>query len=108
MSAVSSPNQPENGTVRWKSEACLQSTCPAMTGASAETKASVAEPPAMTTARRPAHLTPLKLTSVKDMTSAHASSDTGTLGRYHSWIAAAEKMAVNPQVGIQPTSSKRP
>ena len=27
---------------------------------------------------------------------------TDTLGRYHSWIAAAEKIAVKPQVGTQP------
>src|SRR5689334_15372915 len=102
MIAVSSPNQPGKGTVRCSVAACFQSTVPAMTGANADTNASAAEAVAIGIASRPAHFTPHRLTSVKAATIAQASAETGTFGRYHSWIAAAEKIAVSPQVGTQP------
>jgi len=78
MMAVSSPNQPWNGTVRWKVVACRQSTSPATIGASAEIKASTAEAVAIGIASLPAHLTPHKLTEAKARTSEHAMTDTDT------------------------------
>ena len=51
MTEVTSPNQPSNGVVRWKVNACFQSTAPEKIGMTAERNASVAEPAAMLAAR---------------------------------------------------------
>src|SRR5262245_59734053 len=96
MNPVSSPNHPSNATVRWNELACRQSTLPATTGASAETSARSADAVAIGMVSRPAHLTPHRLTAAKPTTREQARAVVGIDGRYHSWIAAAEKIAVNP------------
>jgi len=54
------------------------------------------------TASRVTHWIPIRLSAVKASTSPTASAVTGTPGKYHSWMAEADKMAVRPQVGTQP------
>src|SRR5262245_41072152 len=102
MKPVTSPNQPANGVVRWKVVACFQSTSPATTGASPEMKARTADAVAIGIASRPAHFTPHRLTAAKASTSVQEITGTDTLGRNHSWMAAAEKIAVKTQVGTHP------
>src|SRR5258708_6766519 len=102
MTEVRPPNHPSNGVVSVKSVACRQSTAPATIGMSVDRKASVAETVAIGIARRATHLMPQRLTTVKAMTIAEATASTGRLGRYHCWIAEAERSAVRPQVGTQP------
>src|SRR4249919_2585185 len=99
MKPVNSPNHPSNGTVRWNEDACCQSTSPTTIGASAEMSASNPDAVAIGTASLPAHFTPQRLTAAKNTTSAHEITVTDTSGRYHSCIAAPEKIAVRPQVG---------
>ena len=71
-------------------------------GASAEMSASSPDAVAIGIASLPAHLTPHRLTAAKKTTRAQEMAVTGTSGKYHSWIAAPEKIAVRPQVGTQP------
>jgi hypothetical protein len=105
---VRPPKTPAKGVWRSKEAARCQSTVPASAGTTADRKARAAEAQAIGTARRVTHLTPHKLTAVKMTTIAEASSDTGMNGRYQWCSAAADSSAVRPQVGIQPTSSRRP
>src|SRR4051794_26170154 len=102
MSAVKRPNQPSNGVVRGKSIAWRQSTVPARTGARVETKANTAEALATGTATRVTQAIPQKFRAANGRTSPHARAGTGTPGRHHWLIAVAERIAVTPQVGIQP------
>ena len=53
-------------------------------------------------ASRVTQRTPQRFTTVKSATRMIASRGMGTLGKYHSAIAVADKMAVRPQVGTQP------
>ena len=71
-------------------------------GASAEINASSPDAVAIGIASLPAHFTPHRLTAANNRTNPHEIAVTGTSGRYHSWIAAPEKIAVRPQVGTQP------
>src|SRR5437899_2541808 len=102
MALVTAPNAPWNGTFRWNELACCQLTCPVMTGISPDANASTAEPVAMTIANRVTHRTPTRFNAVKASTIRLASSLIGTPGRYHWWIADADRIAVSPQVGTQP------
>jgi hypothetical protein len=79
-----------------------QSTWPAAIGASPETKASNAEALATGTATRVTHRMPIRFKAMNDRTSPIARAVTGTPGRYHSWMAEADRIAVIPQVGTQP------
>jgi dienelactone hydrolase len=67
-----------------------------------ERNARSAEAAAIGIARRVTHLMPHRLTAVKNAINAIATSSTGIPGRYHCWIADAERTAVNPQVGTHP------
>ena len=67
-----------------------------------EHKASTKAIRAMGLATRTAQRRPHRLTAVKASTMAVAMSLTDAWGRYHCWIASADKMAVSPQVGTQP------
>src|SRR3954467_12533798 len=102
MKPVTSPNHPSKGTVRWNDDACSQFTSPAAIGANAEIKARSPDAVAIGIASLPAHFTPHRFTAAKNRTSVHDMMVTGTAGRYHSWMAAPEKIAVSPQVGTQP------
>ena len=53
-------------------------------------------------ARRATHWTPQRLTPAKTTMIPIASGATGMPGRYHCWIAEADRSAVSPQVGTQP------
>ena len=99
---VNSPNQPGNGVVSAKVVARRQSTWPAKIGARPETKASSADALATGTASRVTQRMPTRLSAVNASTMATASAVTGTLGKYHCWMADADKIAVSPQVGTQP------
>src|ERR1700719_1508182 len=98
MTDVTSPNQPGNGDVSVKVVACLQSTAPAKIGMRAERNASVAEAAAIGMARRVVQPIPHRLMNVNSETIAAATASTGTPGKYHCWMAAAESSAVNPHV----------
>ena len=102
MALVSCPKTPWKGVRRWNVVACCQLTWPLTMGMSAERKARVAEAVAMGSARRVAQRTPHRFTAVKASTSPLARSGIGTPGRYHSWMAVAERIAVRPHVGTQP------
>jgi hypothetical protein len=71
-------------------------------GTKADKKARLAEAAAMGMARRAIHLTPHRLTKVKNNTMEMATASTGSQGKYQCCRAAAESSAVRPQVGIQP------
>src|SRR5262245_42747454 len=102
ITEVRLPNQPSNGVVSVKSIACRQSTVPLRIGTSDERKASAAETVAIGIASRATHLIPQKFTRVNAITIAEAPAATGRPGRYHCWMAEADRIAVNPQVGTQP------
>lgn len=102
IALVNLPNAPPNGVARWNDIAWCQSTLPANTGATAETKARKADPVAMRIARLVTLRNPARLASVKPTTIAIAMGVIGTPGRYQSWIADADSNAVRPQVGTHP------
>ena len=79
-----------------------QSTSPAAIGASPDTNASNADALATGTASRVTHLMPARLRSMNATTIPMARAVIGTAGRYHSWMADADRIAVRPQVGTQP------
>ena len=82
--------------------ACRQSTWPVTIGPSPDRKAKVADTEAIVTATQMTQTMPSRLTTAKQATIAAASGATGTPGRYHCWMADAERMAVRPQVGTHP------
>src|SRR6185503_10704353 len=99
MTEVRSPNHPAKGEVRVKLVACCQSTAPVHTGTSDDIRASAAETVAIGIASHVTQPMPHRLTTVNKATSAQATASTGRPGRYHCWIAEAERIAVSPQVG---------
>ena len=62
----------------------------------------MAETVAIGVASRTTQRTPARFTAVNNTTMKMARGVTGTPGRYQEWIAVADRMAVNPQVGTQP------
>src|SRR4051812_1132659 len=96
IALVTAPKTPWNGVSRWKEVARCQSTVPARTGMRIDSNASPADANAMGIATRVAHFTPIRLTTVKTRTIAHARRWIGTNGRYHSCRAVAERIAVRP------------
>ena len=102
MALVSLPNIPLKGEMRCHEAAWCQSTVPAKIGMRLEPSANKAASVAMGTATLAAHFRPHRLMPVKMTTKMTARSVVGTPGRYHWWMAPAEKIAVRPQVGTQP------
>src|SRR5215813_2933643 len=101
MALVTAPKAPGKGDVRWNENARRQSTDPDSIGANADVKASSTEADAMTTATRPAQMTPRRLIAIKSRTMAQASPDTGRPFRNHCLIAAAERSSASPTPGTQ-------
>src|SRR5215468_5925504 len=102
MTEVRSPNHPGKGDVRVKVVACLQSTSPLRIGIRDDKNAREAEATAIGIASRVTHFIPHRFTNVKNKTIVVATAATGRLGKYHCWMAAEDRSAVNPQVGTQP------
>ncbi len=75
---------------------------PAKTGMTTEPKARAAAAKAIGTAKRLTTRTPTRLMATKTQMISVARSLTSIHGRYQAWSAEAERIAVSPQVGIQP------
>ena len=75
---------------------------PAEIGNRPDRNASTAEPNAIGVISRATQRTPQRLMPAKNNTRPQAMSVMGTPGRYQAWMADADRMAVRPQVGIQP------
>src|SRR5262249_35779916 len=102
MTEVRSPNHPGKGDVSVKVVACLQSTSPVRIGIKKDKNGKKAEATAIGIASRVTNFTPQRFTNVKNKPIAVATAATGRLGKYHCWMAAEDRSAVNPQVGTQP------
>src|SRR3954452_628913 len=102
IALVTAPKTPGNGDCKCIEGAACQSTLPLQTGMSTDAKASAAEADAMATAKRVTSLMPYRFSTVKASTMTVAATGIGSCGRYHEWIAVADKIAVNPHVGTQP------
>ena len=102
MALVRLPNSPWNGEIRCHEAAWCQSTVPAKIGMRLDPRAKRAANVAMGTATRAAHLRPQMLRPANISTKMTARTCVDTPGRYHWWMAPAEKIAVRPQVGTQP------
>src|SRR3954452_8574071 len=99
IALVNAPNAPGNGDCKCIDVAACQSTLPLHTGISTEANASAADAEAMATAKRVTTLMPYRLSTVNASTISVAPTGIGICGRYQEWMAVADKMAVNPQVG---------